>query len=185
MRPLKAIKTVGFMSFAAPLKKMKTGLASIAIRTRVRRRRGKKLGLAMHSRWGFSTLDRKVETHPSRANRAYSRPPRRERSAHVGAPPPLPRSPGCGGGGTQPKGLWPPAEPPTPCVPGVCGCALFFSALHLASERPGGGEACVRIRCWGPRRADARFCFRGSRAMPLWPAAVVCDTVPVGGIPIG
>jgi hypothetical protein len=49
---------------------MKTGLASIARRTRVRRR-GKKLGLAMHSRWGFSTLDRKVETRPSRANRAY------------------------------------------------------------------------------------------------------------------
>jgi hypothetical protein len=49
---------------------MKTGLASIAIRTRVRRR-GKKLGLTMHSRWDFSTLDRKVETHPSRANRAY------------------------------------------------------------------------------------------------------------------
>jgi hypothetical protein len=52
---------------------MKTGLASIAsmaIRTRVRRR-GKKLGLAMRSRWGFSALDRKVETHPSRANRAY------------------------------------------------------------------------------------------------------------------
>jgi hypothetical protein len=29
------------------------------------------MGLAMHSRWGFSTSDRKVETHPSRANRAY------------------------------------------------------------------------------------------------------------------
>jgi hypothetical protein len=28
-------------------------------------------GLATHSRWGFSALDRKVETHPSRANRAY------------------------------------------------------------------------------------------------------------------
>jgi hypothetical protein len=53
-------------------KKSPTGrrLASIAIRTRVRRR-GKKLGLTMHSRWDFSTLDRKVETHPSRANRAY------------------------------------------------------------------------------------------------------------------
>jgi hypothetical protein len=50
---------------------MKTGLASIAIRTRVRRR-GKKSGLAMHSRWDFSTLDRKVETHPSRANRPYT-----------------------------------------------------------------------------------------------------------------
>jgi hypothetical protein len=49
-------------------KKMKTGLASTATRTRVRRR-GKKMGLAMHSRWDFSTLDRKVETHPSRANR--------------------------------------------------------------------------------------------------------------------
>jgi hypothetical protein len=34
-----------------------------------------------------------------------------------------------------------------------------------------GGEACVRTRCWGPRRAGARFCFRGSCAMPLWPAA--------------
>jgi hypothetical protein len=35
------------------------------------RTRGKKLGLATHSRWGFSTLDRKAETRPSRANRAY------------------------------------------------------------------------------------------------------------------
>jgi hypothetical protein len=43
---------------------MKTELASIAIRTRVRRR-GKKLGLATHSRWGFSTLDCKVEAHPA------------------------------------------------------------------------------------------------------------------------
>jgi hypothetical protein len=59
------------MSFAAPLKKNETGLASIVRRTRVRRR-GKKLGLATHSRWGFSTLDRTVETHPSRANRTYS-----------------------------------------------------------------------------------------------------------------
>jgi hypothetical protein len=50
---------------------MKTGLASIAIRTRVRRR-SKTMGLATHSRWGFSTLYRKVETHPIRANRAYS-----------------------------------------------------------------------------------------------------------------
>jgi hypothetical protein len=60
--------------------------------------------------------------------------PHRGQSAHVGASPPLPRSLGCGGGGTPPKGLWPPAEPPTPCVPRVCDCALFFSALHLASE---------------------------------------------------
>jgi hypothetical protein len=47
---------------------MKTGLASIARRTRVRRR-GKKLGLATHSRWGLSALDRKAETRPSRALR--------------------------------------------------------------------------------------------------------------------
>jgi hypothetical protein len=52
-------------------------------------------------------------------------PPTEAKSAH---------SLGCGGGGTPPKGLWPPAEPPTPCVPGVYDCALFFSALHLASE---------------------------------------------------
>jgi hypothetical protein len=63
--------------------------------------------------------------------------PHREQSAHVGASPPFPRSLGCGGGGTPPKGLWPPAEPPTPCVPRVYDCALFFSALHLAS---GGGR---------------------------------------------
>jgi hypothetical protein len=37
-------------------------------------------------------------------------------------------------GGALPKGLWSPAEPPTPCVPRVYDCALFFSALHLASE---------------------------------------------------
>jgi hypothetical protein len=60
--------------------------------------------------------------------------PRREHGAHVGASPPLSRSLGCGGGGTPPKGLCPPAEPPTPCVPGACDCALVFSALHLASE---------------------------------------------------
>jgi hypothetical protein len=58
--------------------------------------------------------------------------PRREQSAHVGASPPLSRSLGCGGGGAPPKGLCPPAEPPTPCVPRVCDCAVFFSALHLA-----------------------------------------------------
>jgi hypothetical protein len=40
--------------------------------------------------------------------------PRREQGAHVGASPPLSRSPGCGGGGAPPKGMWPPAEPPTP-----------------------------------------------------------------------
>jgi hypothetical protein len=48
---------------------------------------------------------------------------------------------------------------------------LCFSLLSTSRPRPGGGEACVRIRCWGPRRAGARFCFRGSRAMSLWPAA--------------
>jgi hypothetical protein len=79
------------------------------------------------------------------------------RGAHVGASPAPPRSLasrnlGCGGGGTPPKGLCPPAEPPTPCIPRVCDCALFFSALRRASGawRPGGGakrEAC------GVRRA--------------------------------
>jgi hypothetical protein len=77
--------------------------------------------------------------------------PRREQSAHVGVSPPLSRSPGCGGGGgTPPKGLWPPAEPPTPCVPRAYDFALF-SLLSTSRPRPGGGEACVRIRCWGPR----------------------------------
>jgi hypothetical protein len=61
---------------------------------------------------------------------AAGRCPRRERSAHVGASPPLSRSLGCGGWGVPPKGLCPPAEPPTPCVPRVYDCALFFSALH-------------------------------------------------------
>jgi hypothetical protein len=90
--------------------------------------------------------------------------PRREQSAHVGASPPLSRS--LRGRPPAPAAcLCPPAEPPTPCVPRVYDCALFFSALHLASGA---------WRCWGPRRAGARFCFRGSRAMPLWAAAVLC-----------
>jgi hypothetical protein len=62
-------------------------LASIAIQARVRRR-GKKMGLVMYSRWGFSTLDRKVETrHPSRANRAYNLQCRGGVLAHSGPPP--------------------------------------------------------------------------------------------------
>jgi hypothetical protein len=75
--------------------------------------------------------------------------PRREQSAHVGASPPLPRSLGYGGGRTPPKGMWPPAEPPTPCVPprGGCATALCFSLLSTSRPRPRGGEACVRIRC--------------------------------------
>jgi hypothetical protein len=64
--------------------------------------------------------------------------PHREQSAHVGASPPLPRSLGCGGGGAPPKGLWPPAEPPTPGVPRVYDCALF-SLLSTSRPRPGGG----------------------------------------------
>jgi hypothetical protein len=78
--------------------------------------------------------------------------PRRERSAHAGASPPLSRSLGCGGGGAPPKGLWPPAEPPTPYVlrPTSHGrtTVLWFSLLSTARPAPGGGEACVRTRCW-------------------------------------
>jgi hypothetical protein len=87
---------------------------------------------------GWQSSDRHFQTWHSTSRPPSSirvtRCPRRERSAHVGASPPLSRRLGCGGGGTPPKGLWPPAEPPTPCVPRVYDCALFFSALHLASE---------------------------------------------------
>jgi hypothetical protein len=72
------------------------------------------------------------------------------------------RSLGCGGGGMPPKGLWPAAEPPTPCVSRVCGCALFFYRLSAVRPAPAGGEACARARYWGPRRTGAWFCFRGS-----------------------
>jgi hypothetical protein len=87
--------------------------------------------------------------------------PLRERSAHVGA--------AGTGGRRQTKGrMWPPAEPPTPCGPRAYDCALVFSALHRASGacRWRSVRACVRTRCLDPRRAGARFCFRGSRAMP-------------------
>jgi hypothetical protein len=47
---------------------------------------------------------------------------------------PATRAAGAGGRRQRPKGLWPPAEPPTPCVPRACDCALFFSALHRASD---------------------------------------------------
>jgi hypothetical protein len=62
------IKTVSFMSFAAPLKKTENEIGQHS-QADPSSTTGQKIG--QHSRWGFSTLDRKVETHPSRANRDY------------------------------------------------------------------------------------------------------------------
>jgi hypothetical protein len=99
----------------------------------------------------------------------------RERSAHVGASPPALPQPRLRGRGGAAKG------PVAPCraahaslLPASQGCttALWVSLLSTARQAPAAGYgACVRTQCWGPRRASARFCFRGSRAMPLWPAA--------------
>jgi hypothetical protein len=101
----------------------------------------------------------------------------REQSAHVGASPPNSRSMGCGGEGTPPKGLWAPAEPPTPCVPrAYADSAVFFSALHpTVRPTPAGGEAFVRTRCWGPRRAGAGLLNRPFRChWPLVKMASAC-----------
>jgi hypothetical protein len=56
---------------------------------------------------------------------------------------------------------------------------LWFSLLSTARPRAGGGEACVRTRCWGLITAhvgQARdFVFVEVAPCPcLWPAAVVC-----------
>jgi hypothetical protein len=65
----------------------------------------------------------------------------------LGRPRRSPAAQAAGAGGTPPKGLWPPAEPPTPCIPRVDDCALIFSARHRASGacrwRWRGVRACV------------------------------------------
>jgi hypothetical protein len=78
------------------------------------------------------------------------------------------KGPGCGCGPLPSRPLL------APCVPRAYDCVLIFRRPSTVRPTPAGGEACVRTRCWGLRRAGARFCFRGGRAMPLWPAAGVC-----------
>jgi hypothetical protein len=90
-----------------------------------------------------------------------------------GASPLLSRNPGCGGAAKGQRACGPLLSRPLPASQGRA-TALCFSLLSTARPAPACGEACVRTRCWGPRRAGERFCFRGSRAMPLWPAAGVC-----------
>jgi hypothetical protein len=46
-------------------------------------------------------------------------------------------------------------------------CAPGLSRLSAVRPGPAGAEAGVRALHWGPRRAGARFCFRGTRTMPL------------------
>jgi hypothetical protein len=95
----------------------------------------------------------------------------RERSAHVGAwspPPPPPRSPDA-----RPHqracGLLP--RRPYPASKGrTSDCTLGFSALHRAS---GAFRWRASVRVYSVLGSGVRFCVRGSRAMPLWPAAGV------------
>jgi hypothetical protein len=83
-----------------------------------------------------------------------------ERGARVGASPPLSRSPGCGGGGALAKlACSPLLSRPLPASQGRA-AVLCFSLLSTTRQTPAGGGACVRTRCWGPRRAGARFRFR-------------------------
>jgi hypothetical protein len=95
-----------------------------------------------------------------------------ERSAHTlgGRPAPPPsHNLGCGGGrgrGGRRQRACGPLRPKS-----VRLCSVFICSPPRT--------ACVRTRAclgagWGPRRAGARFCFRGSRTMSLWPAAGVC-----------
>jgi hypothetical protein len=51
-----------------------------------------------------------------------------------------------GHGGAPPKGMWAPAEPPTPCVPGVYDCALCFPA---PPPRVRNRNLDVAKRAWG------------------------------------
>jgi hypothetical protein len=106
--------------------------------------------------------------------------PRAKRSCWRGVPPALPqptaRAAGRGGGRRQRASGPLPSRPLLPASQGHA-TVLSFSLLSTVRPTPAGGEACVGTpgtRCWGPRRVGARFCFRGSRAMPLWPAAGVC-----------
>jgi hypothetical protein len=78
-----------------------------------------------------------------------------------------------GAGGRRQRARGPLPSRPLPAPLGHA-TVLWFSPLSAVRPTPAGGEACVRTRCWGPRRASARFCFRGSRTMPLWPATGVC-----------
>jgi hypothetical protein len=70
-----------------------------------------------------------------------------------------------GAGGRRQRACGPLLSRPLPASQG-CATALWFSrsALHRASGAWRWRSVRAYSRCWGPRRAGARFCFRGSRA---------------------